>query len=149
MANEKNGKVTENTATAAVTETTGTTEKKLIVEREKFTSKGREMWGYVVRGKVRGKDVKVDFQAYDQGGYEVLDMIFDLQPTADLEMREETMTDTTTGEVRKYTIYEVKNVDEDGDEIVSRIKPARDSDKSILAYLLKKLNRQATAAETA
>ena len=52
------------------------------------------------------------------------------------------MTDGDTGEIRKYTIYEVKNIDEDGDEISCRIKPARDSDKSILAYLLKKLNRQ-------
>ena len=142
MANEKNVKAvaTESTET---TEVSTKVEKKLVVEREKFTSKdGREMWGYAVHGKVRGRDTKVDFNAYDQGGYEVLDMVFDIKPTADLIMHDETMTDGDTGEVRKYTVYEVKNTDEDGDEIVCRIKPARDSDKSILAYLLKKLNRE-------
>lgn len=144
MANEKNVKAmesTENTTTAA--EATAQTEKRLVVEREKFTAKdGREMWGYAVKGKVNGRETKVDFNAYDQGGYEVLDMVFDIKPTAELQMHDETMTDTETGEIRKYTIYEVANIDEDGDELKCRIKPARDSDKSILAYLLKKLNRQ-------
>ena len=143
MANEKKVKATESVESTTTAEVSATTEKKLVVEREKFIAKdGREMWGYVVHGKVRGRDTKVDFNAYDQGGYEVLDMVFDIKPTADLLMREENMTDGDTGEIRKYTIYEVKNIDEDGDEISCRIKPARDSDKSILAYLLKKLNRQ-------
>lgn len=147
MANEKNVKAmasTENTTTA--TEVAATPEKKLVVEREKFTAKdGREMWGYAVYGKVNGRETKVDFNAYDQGGYEVLDMVFDIKPTAELQMHDETMTDSDTGEIRTYTVYEVSNVDEDGDELKCRIKPARDSDKSILAYLLKKLNRQANA----
>ena len=64
-------------------------------------------------------------------------------------MHDETMTDSETGEIRTYTVYEVANTDEDGDELKCRIKPARDSDKSILAYLLKKLNRKANAAQTA
>ncbi len=141
MANEKNVKATESTTTAEVS---ATTEKRLVVEREKFIAKdGREMWGYAVHGKVRGRDTKVDFNAYDQGGYEVLDMVFDIKPSAELLIHVESMTDKDTGEVREYTVYEVKNIDEDGDEISCRIKPARDSDKSILAYLLKKLNKQA------
>ncbi len=144
MANEKNVKATEGTTTAA--EVTATPEKRLVVEREKFTTKdGREMWGYVVHGKVNGRETKVDFNAYDQGGYEVLDMVFDIKPTAELQMHDESMTDSETGEIRTYTVYEVSNVDEDGDELKCRIKPARDSDKSILAYLLKKLNRQKAA----
>ena len=142
MANEKNVKVMESTTTAA--EVTAMPEKRLIVEREKFT------WGYAVHGKgVNGRETKVDFNAYDQGGYEVLDMVFDIKPTAELIMHDETMVDGDTGEVRAYTVYEVANVDEDGDELKCRIKPARDSDKSILAYLLKKLNRKATAEKTA
>ncbi len=142
MANEKNVKVNESTM---ANEMAVMPEKRLIVEREKFTAKdGREMWGYAVHGKgVNGRETKVDFNAYDQGGYEVLDMVFDIKPTAELQMHDESMTDSETGEVRSYTIYEVSNVDEDGDELKCRIKPARDSDKSILAYLLKKLNRQA------
>ena len=141
MANEKNGNVTES---AVVAEAVAETKICLIVEREKFTAKdGREMWGYAVHGNVRGREAKVDFVAYDQGGYEVLDMVFDIRPFAELEMHEESMVDSDTGEVRKYMIYTVSNVDEDGDVISCRIKPARDSDKSILAYFLKKLMRQA------
>lgn len=140
MANEKRV-VTENMTTGAET---AEKPKRLIVEREKFIAKdGREMWGYAVHGNVRGRETKVDFNAYDQGGYEVLDMVFDIKPTAELEMHEESMTDSDTGEVRTYTVYTVSNTDEDGDEITCRIKPARDSDKSILAYLLKKLGRAA------
>lgn len=143
MANEKNAKATESTTTVEVA---ATAEKKLIVERKKFTAKdGREMWGYAVFGKVNGRETKVDFNAKDQGGYEVLDMVFDIKSTAELDMHEETMTDTETGEIRKYMVYEVSNVDEDGDTLTCRVKPARDSDKSILDYLLKKLNRQANA----
>ena len=160
MANETKRTATETTATettvtaaeAVAAETTAAqTEKRLIVEREKFTAKdGREMWAYVVRGKgPNGCETKVDFNAYDQGGYEVLDMVFDIKPTAELQMREESITDTDTGEVRSFTIYEVANVDADGDELKCRIKPARDSDKSILAYLLKKLNRQNSEKKTA
>ena len=78
-----------------------------------------------------------------------MDMVFDIKSTAELQMHDETMTDSETGEIRTYTVYEVANTDEDGDELKCRIKPARDSDKSILAYLLKKLNRKANAAQTA
>lgn len=138
MAKETQTTVTENA--------TATIEKRLVVEREKFTTKDdREMWGYAVHGNFNGRETKVDFNAYDQGGYEVLDMIFDIKPTSELYMHEEVMTDSDTKEVRKFTVYEVANVDTDGDELRCRIKPARDSDKSILAYLLKKLNRNANA----
>ena len=150
MANETKKTVTEGTEAAAEA-TAATPERRLIVEREKFTAKdGREMWGYAVHGKgPNGRETKVDFNAYDQGGYEVLDMVFDIKPTAELIMHDESMTEGETGEVRTYTVYEVANVDEDGDELRCRIKPARDSDKSILAYLLKKLNRKAAGTLTA
>ena len=135
MANETKKTANESTTTAAEV-TTATPEKRLIVEREKFIAKD-------------GRETKVDFNAYDQGGYEVLDMVFDIKPTAELQMHDESMTDSETGEIRTYTVYEVANTDADGDELKCRIKPARDSDKSILAYLLKKLNRQANAAKSA
>lgn len=144
MANETKKTVTAEAATAEAT--VATPQKRLIVEREQFETKdGRKMWGYAVHGKVNGRETKVDFNAHDQGGYEVLDMVFELSPTAELEMHDESMTDPDTGEVRTYTVYEVANVDEDGDELRCRIKPARGSDKSILDYLLRKLNRQASA----
>lgn len=143
MANEKNGKVSEGAVATEAAKAAAEAKKCLIVEREKFVAKdGREMWGYAVHGNVRGRETKVDFDAYDKGGYEVLDMIFDIRPFAELEMREESMLDNETGEVRSFTVYTVGNVDEEGDVISCRVKPARNSDKSILDYLLKKLNRQ-------
>lgn len=147
MSNEKNVKAKEvNEGTITTTEQNVVTEKRLIVERKEFTVKdGRSMWGYAVNGSVNGRELKVDFQAYDQGGYEVLDMIFALKPTAELLMHDESMTDNETGEIRTYTVYEVANTDEDGDELRCRIKPARNSDKSVLDYLLLKLSRQAKA----
>lgn len=142
MANETKKTATESTEAAAEV-TAATPERRLMLEREKFTLKdGREMWGYAVYGNVRGRETKVDFKPYDQGGYEVLDMIFDIEPKVGLEVHDETMTDSETGEVRSFTVYTVGNADEYGDQLSCRVKPARDSDKSILAYLLKKLNRR-------
>ena len=107
----------------------------LVVERETFESNGREMYGYYVAGKVRGRDVKVDLVAKDQGGYEILDIIFDIKPTADLILHDEEMTNDD-GSKMKYTVYEVQNIDEDGIKYTYKVKPARDSDKTILDILL-------------
>lgn len=90
----------------------------LVVERKEFTSRdGREMWGYFVRGKVRGREVRIDFQAADQGGYEVLDIIFEIKPTAELVMHDEVML-SEDGTKTPYTVYEVRNVDEFGNEYI-------------------------------
>ena len=142
MANEKN-------VTAVATESNvQAAETRLVLERSEFTTKdGRTMWGYAVKSNVRGREVKADFVAYDQGGYEVLDMVFDIDDTADLVMHEETMTDSDTGEIRTYTVYEAQNVDEDGDILTCRVKPSKSSDKSTLDYLMRKLAKQ-TAKDT-
>ena len=115
---------------------------KLLVEREVFNSKdGREMYGYFVRGKIRGRDVKVDFNAKDQGGYEVLDIIFDISPTAQLTMHDEEMTNED-GTKQTYTVYEVSNTDEDGIVYSYKIKPARESDKAYLSVLLQQIAKR-------
>lgn len=115
---------------------------KLLVEREVFNAKdGREMYGYFVRGKIRGRDVKVDFNAKDQGGYEVLDIIFDISPTAALTMHDEEMTNDD-GTKQTYTVYEVSNTDEDGIVYSYKIKPARESDKAYLSVLLQQLAKR-------
>ena len=63
--NENATAATVNTENAAVTESKP---QNLIVERSKFKGKdGKDYWGYVVNGKVRGRDIKVDFSAKDQG----------------------------------------------------------------------------------
>ena len=130
MANDKENKtVAENVQAETAAE-------RLIVEREEFKGKdGKNYWGYAVKGKVRGRDVKVDFSAADQGGYEVLDIIFDIKPTAELVMRDEVMVGDD-GTRTPYTVYEVQNVDEDGEIYSYQVKPARKSDKSLLQFML-------------
>ena len=139
MANEKKN-VTANEE--ATTEQVVTAKKCLYVERETFTAKDkREMYGYFVRGKIRGREVKVDFNAKDQGGYETLDLIFDINPKAELLIHDETMTDDK-GNVTKYSVYEVQNVDEFGIVYKYKVKPARESDKTYLDILLQLLERE-------
>ena len=110
--------------------------KTLFVEREKFVGKDeKEYWSYAVKGKVRGRDVKVDFAPKDKGGYEPLDIVFDVQPRAELVMGEETMKDKD-GNITKYTTYKVKTIDENGVVYECGVKPARDSDKALLFMLI-------------
>lgn len=131
--------MTKNENLAVETATAVNEVKNLIVEREKFKAKdGKDYWSYVVYGKVRGRNVKVDFAAKDQGGYEVLDIIFDVKPTAELIMHDEEMTDDN-GKTTKYTVYEVQNVDENGIVYNYKVKPSRDSDKSLLNMLINEL----------
>lgn len=139
MANEKAKKQAENEQNVATIENDTLSKRQsenLVVKRKEFTTKdGREMWGYYVEGKSRGRDVVVDFSAADQGGYEVLDIIFDIKPTAELVMHDEVMVNDD-GERTTYTVYEVQNVDEDGEIYSYQVKPARKSDKSLLKFML-------------
>ena len=139
MANEK-AKATalEQAAKEAKAKAVETNENgNLIVQRETFTAKKdkREMYGYFVLGKYRGRDIKVDFVADDQGGYETLDLIFSIAPTAELLITEAEMTNDD-GSKMAYTVYEVRNVDEDGIEVRYKVKPSHKSDLTNLSVLL-------------
>ena len=69
----------------------------LVLEREAFVTKdGKEMYGYFVRGEAAGRKIKADFLAKDQGGYELLDLMFEINPKVNLIMHEESMTDDIT-----------------------------------------------------
>lgn len=114
--------------------------KELTVEREQYTGKDdKQYWAYMVKGKVRGRDVKVDFKPKDAGGYEPLDIVFDVAPTARLIMTDEETTNAN-GEKVKYTAYKVQNIDEDGICYECSIRPRQDSDKALLTMLLNTLN---------
>lgn len=106
--------------------------------REEFEGRDKKKyWSYAIHGVVRGRDVKVDFVAYDQGGYEVLDIIFDVKSTAELVITDGTMTNQDTGEIVNFRTYEARNVDPvDGMEYRYKIKLARESDKALLNMLL-------------
>lgn len=113
--------------------------RQLTIERETYNGKDdKQYWAYLVRGKVRGRDVKVDFKPKDAGGYVPLDIVFDIAPTATLIISDEEMTDNNGGKV-KYTAYTVRNVDESGIVYECGVKPRQDSDKSLLLMLLNTL----------
>ena len=121
--------------------------KNLTLIRESFDGKdGKKYWAYMVRGNVRGREVKVDFVPKDIGGYEPLDIVFDVQDKAELIIGQEQITDSY-GNKNTYITYKAQNVDEFGIVYDCGIKPQRDSDKSLLAMLLNVLNAQAKAEE--
>lgn len=115
---------------------------KLFVTREPFTgSDGNKYWAYVLKGEVRGRDVKVDFAPKDKGGYEPLDIVFSIAPTAELIMTTETMTDAS-GSKTKYVTYKVRNEDDLG-ALECGVKPSRDSDKALLQMIISQLKAKA------
>ena len=103
-----------------------------VLERAPFTNKdGREMYGYFVRYNIHGKEYRADFEAKDLGGYELLDLMFTIKPTATLVMWEEKMTDDK-GNVTPYMVYEARVVDDDGLVFAYKMKLSQESDKSYL-----------------
>ena len=117
------------------------------LSRESFDGKdGKKYWAYMVKGNVRGREIKIDFVPKDIGGYEPLDIVFDIQDKAELIITQEQITDSY-GNKSAYVNYKAQNVDEFGIVYECGIKPQRDSDKSLLAMLLNVLNAQAKAEE--
>lgn len=115
--------------------------------KQKKTEDGRAYYFYLVHGKVRGRDVKVDFEPKDKGGYEPLDIVFDVSPKAELIMKEEEITSDKTGKTSFYTSYKVYTEDENGIPFECGVKPSRDSDKSLLLMLLRTVEFSQKVAE--
>ncbi len=115
--------------------------------KQMVTKDGRLYFAYVVRGIIRGQEKKVDFVPKDQGGYEPLDILFDIAPKAELTMSEEEMTDND-GKKTHYMAYKAQVEDEDGEIWDCGVKPQRDSDKALLKFMLIELSK-ATAKATA
>lgn len=136
MENEKKAKMTKEEIK----------EQKLYVEREQFKGNdGNDYWSYILKGVVRGRNVKVDFAPKDKGGYEPLDILFDVAEKAELLIGDEEMTDSVTGAKTKYKTYTLRTVDEDGIEYLCSVKPSRDSDKALLTMLINTMNKGSNA----
>lgn len=116
---------------------------RLTVERDTYETRDKkEYYNYFVRGQVRGREVRAELapKNKDFDGYELLDLIFDIAPTAELYIRDEER-ETASGSKSVYTVYEVQNTDEDGILYSYKLKPRAESDKSILNVLLQKAQR--------
>ena len=76
-----------------------TEEKTIFVERDTYEKDGNTYYGYFIRGKVRGKDVRVLIVPPDKGGYTVLDVVFGDEMAAELVLRPYEIKDEATGKV--------------------------------------------------
>jgi len=111
-------------------------EKKLTVEREAFDLNGKTCYSYFVRGTVRGREVKAQLIPQDNGGYVILDIVFDKSDTAELVIGTISITNDK-GKTETFPSYTVKNIDDSGEVFECPVKAARKSDKTKLAMLLR------------
>lgn len=112
-------------------------ENQIVVERETYEKNGKQYFSYFVKGNVRGKDVKASVMPLDIGGYTVLDIVFGNEMKADLVLNPYEIKDEKTGSVMSGNTYSVRTVDENGEIYECRIKPAKNSDKSLLNMILR------------
>lgn len=110
----------------------------IVVERETFEKDGKTYFSYFIKGKVRGKEVKVAIVPPDKGGYTVLDIVFGAEMHAELTLTPYEIKDDVSGRVIKGNTYGVRSADAGTGEIYEcKIKPYRDSDKTLLNMLLR------------
>lgn len=110
---------------------------KIVVERETFEMNEKSYFTYFIKGKIRGKDVKVAVIPPDKGGYVVLDIVFGSEMKADLVVNPYEIKDDATGNVVKGNTFAVRTQDENGEVYECNIKPYRNSDKMLLNMLIK------------
>lgn len=110
----------------------------IFVERETFVRNEKSYFSYFIKGKVRGKDVKVAIVPPDNGGYPLLDIVFGNEMKAELTLKPYEIKDDKTGKVISGNSYGVRTVDKETGEIYEcPVKPFRSSDKTILNLLLR------------
>lgn len=147
MANQKEQKVTEQKTADFVAETTA--DGNFVIVREPIkgangkqlkTQDGRLYFAYLLHGKLRSRPVKVDFSPKDKGGYELLDLVFDVSPKAELNISE--VVQEMNGVKTRRTVYTVNTVDENGQIWKAEVKPTRVSDRDMLAMLINLIGAQ-------
>jgi len=111
-------------------------DKKLIVQREKFDYKGKEYLSYFIKGVVKGREVKATLKPQDINGYTILDIIFEGANEVELIAKPYSMTDDN-GNVISGNTYIVRSVDENGEVYECPVKHSRASDKVLLNMLMK------------
>ena len=110
---------------------------RIFVERETFEKNDRTYFSYFIKGKLRGKDVKIAVVPPDKGGYAVLDIVFGNEMKAELVVNPFEIKDEATGRVITGNTYLVRTADENGEVYECNVKPYRNSDKTLLNMLIK------------
>ena len=109
-------------------------EKKIKVERETYNKEDKTYFSYFIKGVIRGREVRIAVVPPDNGGFRVLDIVFDKEMSADLVLKPYEIKDDK-GKVLKGNTYAVVSKDKDGTEYECPVKPARASDKIFLKML--------------
>lgn len=109
----------------------------IFVERETFERGDKTYYSYFIKGVIRGKEVRVQVQPHDPGGYTVLDIVFGSADKAELFLTPYEITDEKTKRTVKGNTYGVRTVDENGELWECPVKPYRTSDKTLLQMLLR------------
>ena len=109
------------------------------------TGDGRLYFMYKLRGKLRGRNVAVDFSPKDKGGYVPLDLVFDVNPEAELDITDEVT--EFNGRKQHRTVYTVNTVDENGIVWHCEVKPTGKSDVDLLTMLMNMVNVQVKTVE--
>lgn len=117
------------------------TNNKLMVERETYEKNGKTYFTHIIKGVVRGKEVKISLIPHDIGGYSVLDIVFGDAMAAEFVLKPYSMTDEKTGRVISGYTYAVRS-EIDGEVYECALKPSRKSDKYLLDMLLAKVAKQ-------
>lgn len=108
----------------------------IMVEREPYEYKGKHYHRYFIRGKVRNQDIKLQVMPHDNGGYTVLDIVYNNEMKAELVILPYEMKDAS-GNLITGNTFKVRSVDENGEVYECPIKPSRRSDKTLLDMLLR------------
>lgn len=110
------------------------------VEKAPFEYKGKMYNEYFISDTIRGTDVKIKLappDKKDKGGYTILDIVFGDDSTADF-VTEPFEFKNNDGQVITGNRFLVRTVDKETGEVYEcPVKPARNSDKTALAMLMR------------
>lgn len=109
----------------------------VYVERETFEHNDKSYFAYYIKGVIRGKEIKVQVMPHDNGGFAILDIVFNGADKAELFLTPYEIRDEKTKRVVKGNTYGVRSYDENGEVYECPIRPYRSSDKTALQMLLR------------
>ena len=113
----------------------------LTLERESFKARDkRKYWGYYVSGKVYPgtrfeKTVKASFVPADKGGYELLEMMFEMSDKVLLDYSVQTMKNENTGLRTRFDVFMAFVTDPYGNKIEYKMNAYEKSDTAIFKML--------------
>lgn len=113
----------------------------LELQREQFSGRDkRKYWAYFVKGEVykdtpHKKTVRAGFTPDDIGGYDLLQIMYDLPGEVLIEYKQESMRDDKTRKVTYYDVFTAFIIDPYGNKLEYKVRPTEKSDKALFIML--------------